>query len=59
MLDSYIIDRIRRKEEENRREGGFIPLHIEAPRPAVPLHPIIPRDEHSEERGSTVVDFRL
>ena len=55
MLDAYIIDRIRREQEENRRQTQ-VPLHIERPPPERPTE-----EEHEErkDRGTTVIDFHL
>lgn len=57
MLDSYIIDRIRREREINREQGVMVPLRIRVPedRPETP-----PADRKEErERGSTDIDFLL
>jgi len=56
MLDAYIIERIRREQERQRRKGAQIPLHIEPPppedgRPRKEIH------EDRPERGTTVIDF--
>ncbi len=58
MLDAYIIDRIRREREEERRDGALVPLHIEVPRPVDSDREREKRvDDH--ERGSVVIDFQL
>lgn len=59
MLDAYIIDRIRREREaEDGREGNFVPLRIEVPRP--PMGPQIEEERPEEnERGSVIIDFNL
>jgi hypothetical protein len=59
MLDSYIIDRIRRererKREQGRRERTQIPLHI--PSPPERRHE---RDNNDDpNRGSIVIDFHV
>jgi len=57
MLDAYIIDRIRREQEENQRRQQ-IPLHIERQ----PPEPSVSEDDHEERpdsRGSIVIDFHL
>lgn len=57
MLDAYIIDRIRREQEENQRRQQ-IPLHIERQ----PPEPSASDDDHEERpdsRGSIVIDFHL
>jgi hypothetical protein len=57
MLDSFIIERIRR-ERERERESGYQPLRIERPPPPPPqATPEVPKEK--EERGSVVIDFRL
>lgn len=57
MLDAYIIERIRREREQERRDGSFVPLRIEVPREPAPK----PEDDERErdERGSSIVDYRL
>ncbi len=57
MLDTFIIDRIRR-ERERERQSGRVPLRIER---SPPLPPEEPREEApaGESRGSVVIDFRL
>ncbi len=57
MLDAYIIDRIRREREREKRDGAFVPLHIEVPRDERPQDPKPDADEG--ERGSTEIDFKL
>ena len=59
MLDAYIIDRIRREQEERQR-GALVPLHIEAPKPPPPPRPDEDdKDDREPERGSVVIDFHL
>ena len=72
MLDAYIIDRIQREREQNRRSSQ-VPLYIE---PTTHIEPTQqdedadrrphPRrrdrrhpDEPGQERGSVVIDFQL
>jgi hypothetical protein len=59
MLDAYIIDRIRRerRQEQEKRDGAFVPLHIEVPRDDRP--PEDPPDRDDPDRGTTTIDFRL
>ena len=57
MLDSFIIDRIRR-EREREREIGQIPLRIERP-PSRPPPDERPEPEVELPRGSVVIDFQL
>jgi hypothetical protein len=61
VLDSFIIDRIRR-ERERARESAYVPLRIEPPPPPSRL-PDDERDrserESPAERGSVVIDFQL
>jgi len=61
MLDAYIIDRIRREREQERKESG-IPLRIERQPPPPPGPP----DESTHDRpddhgdvGGDVIDYRL
>ena len=56
MLDAYIIDRIRREQERQRRNGAQIPLHIEPPPPERGRERKDKRDDKSD-RGTTIVDF--
>ena len=57
MLDTFIIDRIRR-EQERERDAGYRPLRIERPAPRDDKTP--ERVEKSDEkRGSVVIDFQL
>jgi hypothetical protein len=57
MLDSFIIERIRR-EREREREGARVPLRIEPPPPPV-RRPPEEEPEREQERGSVVIDFQL
>jgi len=63
MLDTYIIDRIRRDRDHQRRDRR-IPLHIEDRRPPGE-HPsdgdpgATRREPRRDERGSTIIDYRL
>ncbi len=62
MLDAYIIDRIRREREQQRKESG-IPLRIERDPPPPPAPPPVhtpggPSDDEDDGNG-TVVDYRL
>jgi len=58
MLDSFIIERIRREREN--RESGRIPLRIDE---TIPLHP--PQHQHEQkkderdERGVAIIDFTI
>lgn len=57
VLDSYIIDRIRREREQERERGVIVPLRIHTPEPRVEE---AEEDEgRDEERGSVVIDFQL
>lgn len=62
MLDAYIIERIRQEREREQRDGAFIPLHIEQPRPEPPRpdseRAPVERDDDID-RGNIVIDFRL
>ncbi len=60
MLDSFIIDRIRREREQRERDEARRPLQIERPMPPPPQaeRPQRPREEDSP-RGSVVIDFRV
>ncbi len=62
MLDAFIIDRIRRQQEEAARRQERVPLQIEVPRPPrgpdlAPPRAAEPRRE--DDRGITVVDFSI
>ena len=57
MLDAYIIERIRKDQENNRSRGALIPLRIEQPRQQ-PREPE-PSEDEVEDRGSVVIDFQL
>ncbi len=59
MLDTFIIDRIRRDQERQRRDSR-IPLHIEDRHPGSDSEPSRDRREpRRDERGSTIIDFKL
>lgn len=57
MLDSYIIERIRREREQARQREAFHPLPLEAPRP--PDRPRTREVDAPSDRGSVVVDFEI
>ncbi len=57
MLDAYIIDRIRREQEEDQRRQQ-VPLQIER-RPADAPQAPDERDDRTDPRGATVIDFQL
>ena len=57
MLDAFIIERIRREREQERRENDFVPLRIEPP--PTPRDAPATREESPEERGSVVIDFSI
>ena len=62
MLDAYIIDRIRqeREREKESRDGAFVPLHIETPRPRPGGEPHQERNEDRDsDRGSVIIDFQV
>lgn len=59
MLDSYIIDRIRREREQQER-AHQIPLRIERqPPPYRPPPESVEPARDAPKRGSIVIDFRL
>lgn len=61
MLDAYIIDRIRREREQQRKDTG-IPLRIERepPRPAPPAPPDrSPPNNDDDHDVGVVIDYRL
>jgi len=60
MLDSFIIERIRR-ERERAQQSDYQPLRIERRPPPPPRARQEEREDHRDapERGSTVIDFRL
>jgi hypothetical protein len=62
MLDPWIIEEIRRREDEERRqrEDRERPT-LEAPRPMPGYAPeyVPEREEEAEERGIAIVDFRV
>jgi hypothetical protein len=59
MLDPWIIEEIRRREEEERQHREQRPV-VE-----IPLHPVLPgqdgkkEPDQGEERGVVIVDFRV
>lgn len=59
MLDAYIIERIRREQEQSRQRDVQVPLHIEPPRPPPPALPPREQKEEVDERGSVVIDFHV
>lgn len=59
VLDTYIIDRIRR-ERRREQDTGQQPLRIERRPPPAPRPP--PRDERRDDRpdrGSTIIDYSV
>ncbi|MEM6927920.1 MAG: hypothetical protein AAF602_13395 [Myxococcota bacterium] len=59
MLDTYIIDQIRR-DQERKRKDTRIPLHIEDRRPGLDeAIDHIRREPKRDERGSAIIDFKL
>ncbi|MCB9662514.1 MAG: hypothetical protein H6732_00215 [Alphaproteobacteria bacterium] len=58
MLDSFIIERIRR-EKERERDAGYRPLRIERVPPQVPPERPRPTVDEDPPRGSVEIDFRL
>jgi hypothetical protein len=60
MLDAYIIDRIRREREKESRDGAYVPLQIDAPRPQPGEMPRNEQEDDREgERGSVIIDFQV
>lgn len=62
MLDAFIIDRIRRQQDEAARRQERIPLQIEVPRPPRgpdAVHPRAADPRRDEDRGIAVVDFSI
>ena len=57
MLDSYIIDRIRREREIGREQEAMVPLRIHVPENRSELPKVDRKDDR--ERGSTDIDFQL
>ena len=57
MLDSYIIDRIRREKEISREQESLVPLKIHVP-DSLPKRPKAERQDEGE-RGSSDIDFML
>jgi len=58
MLDPWIIEEIRRREEEDRQHREQPVLELPLERPAFPLHPDHGRSEGGE-RGVVIVDFSI
>lgn len=60
VLDAYIIEEIKRQEEERRRHDEDRPrLEIEIPRPARPSDPPRDDDDEGDDEGSTVIRIDL
>ncbi len=55
MLDAYIIERIRERQDR-QREDARIPLHIERPEHNQPVRA---DEEPSEQRGIVEIDFSI
>ena len=57
MLDSYIIDRIKRERQDIREHEKMVPLRIHVPETV----PDLPKKEREEptERGNSEIDFQL
>lgn len=59
MLDAYIIDRIRReREQRERRDDAFVPLHIDQPVPP-PSERDRRREDEPSDQGSVEIDFHV
>lgn len=58
MLDTYIIDRIRRDDDRANRRNSRIPLHIDDRRPPPEENPEQERRQR-DERGSAIIDYKL
>ena len=56
MLDAYIIERIKREEEERNDRDSRVPLHIEAPKEQSTR---VQKKKKPKPRGSTEVNFKL
>ncbi len=58
MLDPWIIEEIRRREEEQRREEARIELPLERPRwETEPPHPAREERDEAPQRGVIVIDL--
>ncbi|MFN7142871.1 MAG: hypothetical protein ACK4YP_03780 [Myxococcota bacterium] len=57
MLDAFIIERIRQRQNRQRGESAQVPLRIEVPEREEPS----PRREEKprEERGIAIIDFTV
>ena len=58
MLDPWIIEEIRRREEEERQERQRPVIELPLERPMQPV-PQGKSDESGDERGVVIVDFRV
>ncbi len=58
MLDPWIIEEIRRREEEERQERQRPVIELPLERPPHPVPQGKPEDA-GEERGVVIVDFRV
>ncbi len=60
MLDSYIIEKIKRERQE-RSDGARAPLRIEVPHPSPrpPGHEGGEADPEERDRGVVIIDFAL
>jgi hypothetical protein len=59
LLDAYIIDRIRREEERNKRENVQIPLHIDPEGHDPDQQRRRKPERERDDRGSVVIDFHV
>jgi hypothetical protein len=59
MLDPWIIEEIRRREEEERQHREQPVLEIPMDMPVYPNQGITPNPPQGEERGVVIVDFSV
>jgi hypothetical protein len=57
MLDAFIIEEIKRREQERERQDSDRPsIHIPAPEPARPPHQ---SEEEKPSRGVVIIDYSV
>ena len=57
MLDAYIIDKIKRRDEERKRESERPALRIPVELPEIPTRNHDDSKKHEEHRGVIIIDF--
>lgn len=57
MLDAFIIDRIRKRQQQE--QGDRVPLRIEVPMPPPPMDPPRSKESELDDDNGGLVDFSI